>query len=140
MSPGTTSGDTKSKVKEKELEKLVLVWGRVNKVDLTVVDSRAVFSPKTGRFTGRTTSEVVTDLIGNYKDLSVWIELKAPGRKSGLTKKQADFLIRKINQGCFAVCIDSVGELHDVFEKFIKTRNKKLLFATLPKKYVSEFL
>ena len=65
--------------KEKTMtEPLIRRWAKKNGFDLTVVDTSAVFNKYAKRFIRSQASESLPDLIGNYKSLSVWIELKAP--------------------------------------------------------------
>jgi hypothetical protein len=56
----------------------ILAWGLKNGFDLTVVDTSAVYNPYAKRYLRSQASESLLDIIGNYKSLSVWIELKAP--------------------------------------------------------------
>jgi hypothetical protein len=73
--------------------------------------------------------------------MAVFIELKAKGRRSALRENQREFLIEKINTGCFAVVVDSLELLENQWERFclLKKRRqyqmaKDFLFTALPKK------
>lgn len=107
---------------EKLVELEVRSWANRNGFDLTVVDTAAVWNPMAGRYLRRQASESLPDLIGNYGGLSVWIELKAAGKRSAINAKQnrhqRDFILRKIRQGCFAVVTDGAAHLSRVWEKY----------------------
>lgn len=130
-------GRKKNQKPEKELEKQILAaceqWG----FDLHVVEAKAVYSEKAGRYLRGQTEAGLPDLVGNLEGLSVWIELKAPGRRSTLKEHQRAFLVRKIEAGCFAVCVDSAEGLYDLTRAFLSTRSSdrcQLLLDHLPKK------
>ena len=100
---------------EKELEKEVMTWAKEYGFDLTVVDSSGY-----GTWDNKKVGELgVTDLIGNYKALSVWIELKAKGKLSTIRYDQYKFLERKAQAGCFAVCVDSVDLLKEIWSQWL---------------------
>ena len=122
----------KNKTPEKDLEKEVRAWAARNDVDLHVVESKNMYSAKSGRYTQRATSESMPDLCGNYGAISVWIELKAPGRRNTLKEHQKSFLERKIGMGCFACCIDSVKMLEKILFEWIDNRDKQYLLDQLP--------
>jgi hypothetical protein len=103
---------------EQLVVKAVMEWGKRVGCDLHIVESKAVYSKAAGRYLHTQTSESLPDIIGNWKDLSLWIEVKAKGRRSTLKPHQKDFLERKIQQGCFAVCVDDVQDLDLIFQKF----------------------
>lgn len=118
----------------------VLNWAKINGFDLTVVDTAAVYNPMAKRYLRRQASESLPDLIGNHGPLSVWIELKAPGCRSAINHKknlhQRDFLVRKINQGCFAVVTDGSLHLAQIWRKFRDCKTlidrRAILLADLP--------
>lgn len=124
---------------EKQVEIEIRAWANRNGFDLTVVDTSAVWNPMAGRYLSRQASESLPDLIGNYGSLSIWIELKAKGQRSSINSKksrhQREFLIRKINQGCFACVSDGVEHLNTLWIKY-KTANaidrRALLLGDLP--------
>jgi len=128
-------GSRKNKKPEKLVEAHVLVWAKDNGLDLTVVESKAVYSERSGLYMSSPTSESVCDLIGNYGALSIWIELKAKGRRSSLKMHQREFLLRKINAGCFACVTDRTDHLDKLFRKFIslnRLQGVHLLLEALP--------
>lgn len=111
----------KNQKPEKLVEAEVLLWCKQNGFDVDVVDSKATFSLATRRYTGKTTSFGLSDIIGNTSEgLGVYIELKAKGRRVGsaLDPKQRAFLIRKINTGAFAIMCDSSDYLNQAWNHF----------------------
>lgn len=123
---------------EKIVEWQVRNWARAQGFDLTVVDTAARFSTASGRYKkNMTASESLPDLIGNYKYVSVWIELKAPGCRSSInrpkSRHQRDFLIRKIQAGCFACVTDSVEHLGALWARYKASANRsQTLLEDLP--------
>jgi hypothetical protein len=120
---------------EKVLEKQVLTWASNHAIHLHVVESKAVYSASAGRYLRGQAEAGLPDLIGNIEGLSAWIELKAKGRRGTLKEHQREFLVRKIEQGCFAVCIDSVDQLASVLAAFLSTPSSdrvRLLLDHLP--------
>lgn len=136
------SGKTRRKVKknakpEKDLEKEILHWAQSKAIHLHVVESKAVYSVSAGRYLRGQAERGLPDLIGNCEGLSMWVELKAPGRRSTLKMHQRDFLEQKVSQGCFAVCVDSVEMLAKVLAAFLSTPasdRAQLLMDHLPVK------
>lgn len=106
---------------EKDLVKLLLQVGSQLGMRLDVVESKATFSQKTGRYTGSAMKSGIPDIIGNDADgLSVWIEAKAPGKVNTLRDNQRDFLIGKIESNCFAVVVDCPDKLREFYKVFKK--------------------
>ncbi len=125
---------------EKQVEKEVLAWCRVNGFDMSVVDSKAAYSPRAGMYLkrNRMTSEAMPDLVGNYGSVAAFIELKAPGRRSNLSLEQWMFLKRKIEAGCFACVTDSVSHLSELMKRVyridrpLEVMDKEALLRDLP--------
>lgn len=128
----------KNKKPEKETEKKVLNWCKKIGIDIHVIESKAVYSKKAGRYLKSQTSESLPDLIGNYEGIAVFIELKAYQRRRALKDHQRDFLIRKIKQDCFACCTDRVEHINDLFKDWLNLSSREsrinLLLSDLPKK------
>jgi hypothetical protein len=105
---------------EKLVELEVLGWANRVGFDLSVVDTAAVWNPMAGRYLRRQASESLPDLIGNYGPISVWIELKARGRRAAINQQrhQREFLVRKIKQGCFAVVTDGEAHMAEIWRKY----------------------
>jgi hypothetical protein len=125
------------------VEPEVRAWAKNNGFDLSVVDTSAVWNPMAGRYLRRQASESLPDLIGNWGNISVWIELKAPKKRSAINqqKHQRDFLVRKINQGCFACVTDGVEHLSELFSKWKKAvdhaERRAILINDLPVEKIS---
>lgn len=109
------------------VEPQVLLFGRQVGMDLSVVDTSAVWNPMAKRYLRRQASESLPDIIGNYNHVSVWIELKAPGKRSAINSKgsrhQREFLVRKIQQGCFACVTDGMDHLRQLFFRWRNAGN-----------------
>lgn len=133
---------------EKQVELEVLAWGKRNNFDLTVIDTSAVWNPMANRYLRRQASESLPDLIGNVNGISVWIELKARGQRSAINSKkclhQRDFLVRKINQGCFAVVTDGESHMNEIWYKFKGCKDiferRAVLMGDLPVAHVHKLL
>lgn len=131
-----------NKKPEKQVVKDIMSFGRkFLKLDLTIVESKATYSPASGHFTGRPTSESVSDIIGNDANgIAVYIEAKARGKRHMLKPHQKAFLERKIKSNCFAIVCDSIEYLNSAYKRWseISTPQNKIIFllSLLPKKRV----
>ncbi len=127
----------KNRKPEKLVEIEVLAWAKEMGMSLHVVESKAVYSRAAGRYLHSQTSESLPDLIGNFGEFSVWIELKARGRRSTLKDHQREFLVRKIQEGCFACCTDRMMHIDHLFQTWLKAGEmyrQKYLMDDLPRK------
>jgi len=110
---------------EKEVEAEALKWLRSEGFHVKIYEAKATYSPKAGRFIQQSMQAGTVDVMGNDKTgRGVFIELKAPGRRSTLRGSQRKFLIEKINTNCFAVCIDSVELLKNQYDKWTQFMNR----------------
>lgn len=108
---------------EFEVKKAAMAWLRTNGFSCQVVESKGVYSIEHGRYTSGQTKAGTSDLFGcGPGGIAVYIELKAPGRRSTLKEHQRQFLIEKIQAGAFAVCADSVECLANAWEEFSHRR------------------
>lgn len=123
-----------NKKPEKLVEKDVLEWAKQNSVFVHVVESKAVWSMEAGRYVEGQAEAGYPDLSGNNNyGQSVWIELKAKDRRHNLSPAQYKFLSDKIEQGCFAVVVDSSSRLNDYYYTWLKSKNQKgYLVSILP--------
>lgn len=121
---------------EKIVEKEVVTWLNTNGFSCHVVESKAVYNQKAGRYISGQTVPGFPDVVGcGPQGQSVWIELKAKGRRSTLRDAQRAFLRTKIKLGAFAVCIDSTRLLSNLWAGWSTTSDKeKFLLDALPKK------
>ena len=128
----------KNKKPEREVERQVMAWLNKNGFSCHVVESKAVYSPSAGRYVRGQAVSGFTDIVGCDKNgTAVFIELKAPGRKSTIKEHQRAFITEKIRHNCFALCTDSVNFLSSSYENWIKIShlNKQVfLYSLLPKK------
>lgn len=137
--PTTSVPTRKNEKPEKEVEKKVLDWCRsFAGWSMDVVEAKAVFSEGAQMYLHSQAKSGFSDLVGcTGMGLFVAIELKAPGRLSTLREKQREYLIDKINKGCFAVVVDSVELLITLWKTFVSLpsveERKKFLLESLPK-------
>jgi hypothetical protein len=105
--------------------------------NLNVVEAKAVWNTGAGAYMSGQVSPGFPDLCGNGPDgESVWIEVKAKGKRYTISPAQFHFLLAKIKQNCFAVCSDSSEYVIRVFNEW-KTMDKvdrqNFLILELPK-------
>lgn len=123
-----------NKSPEKDLQQDVVKWLRSIGWDVSVVESKSTFSLKQGRYIGQAAAPGFCDIVGNDPEgRAVFIEMKAPGRRNTLRDNQREFLIRKINSGCYAVVADSQLYIHQTYHQWLHTNDKpKYLLSLLP--------
>lgn len=108
------------KPRNKAPEKTVVIqcmsWLRLHGFSCDIVESKAVFSQKIGRYVRGNLPPGFTDIVGcDGEGWGVFVETKAPGKRSTLKTHQAEFLCRKIHRGAFAACVDSVESLSAIY-------------------------
>lgn len=130
----------KNESPEKAVEKEVVRWLASAGFCVSVVESKAVYSPSAGRYLRGQTEPGFTDICGvTPTGIGCFIELKAPGRKSTIRPAQVDFIQRKIKKNAFACCVDSFTDLADVYRtwsmllKESDVRAQEFLISRLPK-------
>lgn len=103
--------------------------------DVTIIEAKANYSQESGRYTHGAVASGYPDLSGNTPDgIAVYIETKAPGKRSTIRPAQHEFLIRKISTNCFSICCDSISYFERVFNEWKTSPNRKaLLLKELPK-------
>lgn len=124
---------------EFELKVIVLKWLRDQGFSVDSVESKAVYSKAAGRYLNSQTTVGMPDIIGTTPEgLGAFIELKIKGRRGTLRDAQRVFLTEKINRFAFAVCIDSIECLSQVWTEFNHRRKmspelgKNFLLRHLP--------
>jgi hypothetical protein len=124
----------KYKKPEKLVEKDVLAWAKDNGVHLHVVESKAIWSMEAGRFIEGQAEVGYPDLSGNNNyGHSIWIELKAKDKRHNLSPGQYQFLLNKIEQGCFAVVVDSAERVSEFYYTWLKKKDRQgYLTSILP--------
>lgn len=114
---------------EKVVEKEVLAAAKEIGLDLSVIDSKAIYSKNRESYMKNyCVPEGAPDLWGNDSNgIAVFVELKAPGKLGNLSQKQRQFLVRKAEQGCFAVAVDSPQLLFDLYIDWRREGKERLL-------------
>ncbi len=116
----------KNKRPERDVQDLVMAWLKDNGFSCNVVESKAVYNPKAGRYITGQAVEGFSDVCGCDKHgLAVFIELKAPGRLSTLRPRQREFLLNKISYNAFACVISSAAGLELLYNNWLKARFSK---------------
>jgi hypothetical protein len=104
--------------------------------EIHTIEAKAVWNVEAGRYVNGQAESSFPDMVGNDKYGNVlYIEAKAPGKRSTLSLGQYEFLKRKIEMNCFAVCIDSVDLFKELYKKWLKgsgDSRKQLLINELP--------
>lgn len=120
---------------EKLVEKDVVFWCKKSGWFVNVVESKAVFSAKSGIYHHGQTVQGTPDLLGcTNQGLFVAIELKAKGRLSTLRESQRKYICEVISRGGFSCVVDSADKLNEIWKSFIDSHNKKsTLMSYLPK-------
>lgn len=108
--------DRKNERPEKITEKEVLMWCKSRGFDVSVVESKAVYSRGAGRYLRGQTEAGFADIAGCTNDgTAAFIELKARGKLKTIRPAQILFLERKARLGAFACCVDSVSLIDGIF-------------------------
>lgn len=117
----------------------ILAWCRSRNWSIDVVESRAVFNEKSGGYHQQQAKSGFSDLVGNMIDgRAVFIELKAPGKRTNASAAQVQFLTQKINTNCFACVTDGSKHLAQLFARWLNAPDKKsVLLDDLPQKFNS---
>lgn len=119
---------------EKMLETQVLYWCRSRNWKVHVVDSKAVYSIAAGRFLNSQAPVGFPDIVGMTNEgIFVGIELKAKGRRATLKPHQRMFLLDCIKHNGFAVCVDSVELLSELYHSWANSPSVLFLMDSLPK-------
>lgn len=101
---------------------------------LKIIESKAVYNEKAGRYISQQAESGTSDLVGNTPDgIAAFIEVKAKGKLSTLRPDQRNFLIEKISTNCFAIVADSVERVESLYQKWQQSQTKKaVLLKALP--------
>jgi|CXWL01.1.fsa_nt_gi hypothetical protein len=130
---------SKNERPEKAVEKEVIQWCKIKGFSVSVVEAKAVYSQSAGMYLRGPVEAGFADIVGcTNNGTACFIELKAIGKRSTLSKLQYNFLMSKINLGSFAVCVDSASYLNTVFDIWSSIVNvdarKQYLIDLLPDK------
>lgn len=128
----------RNKSPERNTEKDVLKWGRLNGFHLHVVEA-STYNPVTRQAESQNSKAEAgfPDVVGNTSTgLVCYIELKAKDRRSKLSESQRRFLEQKISQNCFAVVVDSDKRLEQYWKGFCSLKSgdqrQAFLYDCLP--------
>lgn len=133
----------KNKCPEKRLvETELLPRALQHGFDLSIVESKAVYSKSIGRYIRGQTSESMTDLVGNNGPIACYIEAKAKGKLSSFNAsknyRQIAFVERKIESGAFVAVVDCFDVLIELWYKWLSEDNplekKRILKDALPRR------
>ncbi len=129
----------RNKKPEEESVKEILKWCEQQRWSVHRVESKAVYSRSAGRYLRGQAVAGFPDIVGNTnRGQAVYIEVKAKGKRSTLKRHQSEFLLDKINTGCFALCADSaqhLGSLWIVYSALNEQLGRKYLIDYLPKSF-----
>ncbi len=114
---------------EKLVQDQVLAHLRQKGWSVDVVESKAVYSHRAGRYLRGQTRPGMTDLVGvtgpigpHGLAIPIFIELKAPGRISTVRPAQVEFMAEKSRQGAFCAVVDSIERFTLAWDAFCKAR------------------
>lgn len=137
---------TKNRKPEKDVERYCLEWMRARDWDVQIVEAKATYNPRAGRYLRNTSVSAGTcDCIGTLPDGKfVAIEFKAPGRLSTFAHdrnvEQRDYILKKIHSGAFACVVDSASRLEKIYAAWEEAlqvspdKAKNILLGFLPKR------
>lgn len=111
---------------EKRVETEVMHWLNTRGFSCHVVESKAVFNRKAMAYISGQTVKGMTDIIGcTPEGIAVFIELKAPGKRSSLKTHQRMFIEEKIEKGCLAGVVDGAGSMEMLYAHFMNSKDLK---------------
>jgi len=133
---------------ERKTQHEILKFARSLGWSLDVVDAKNVWDYKTESYSRHVVASGFSDLCGcNDFGHAIYIEVKAPKKRSTLRDHQREFLLTKINKNCFAVCSDGVEHLNKVYLTWLELfknsefeKARSFLIADLPCKKDKPFL
>lgn len=142
--PTKAKPSRKNKSPEKDLtEKPCVKWMRDSGWNVDIIEAKATYNPKAGKYISSAVRKGYVDCSGNtHMGHSCYVEFKAPGKRSTLRDDQREFLIAKIETNCFACVTDSVKHLSQLFKRWENEADprerRKLLMKDLPKQKIKE--
>ena len=106
---------------EKQVEAEVRQWLKSTGFSCHVIESKAVYSEKAGRYLKSQAEAGFSDIVGcDPLGRAVFIELKAPGKARNVSTAQAHFLDAKAALGAFAVVVDSTARLEELYRAWAR--------------------
>ena len=124
----------KNKKPEQEVVKALLSWLQMNGFHAFRVESQAAYNPNSGHYTSSFAPTGCSDILGTTPcGRSLYLEVKAPGKRSTLKNHQRDFLLEGIRRGSLACCSDSVQHFQNLYDSWLLTDERSdLLTKDLP--------
>jgi len=112
------------------VQKPCMIWMRAMKWDVEVYEAKATYDPRAGCYRNQAMKAGTTDCMGTLPNgLSVIVEFKAPGKLATFNQdrnhKQKEFVIKKINTNAFAVVVDSVERLKELYYEWAVIKEVK---------------
>lgn len=121
---------------EKDVQDKCLEWMRSSGWEVEIIEAKATFDPKLGIWRNQAVKAGYVDCTGNDSTgHAVAVEFKAPGKLKTLRDKQREFLVRKIESGCFGVVVDSAALLEKLYHQWLpmdRAMRIKFLLGELP--------
>ncbi len=92
---------------------------------MQILEAKATFDPKIGRWRQQAMKQGTLDCIGSTNEgIGAYIEFKAPGALSTLRPAQRDFILEKINANAFSCVTDSPQRLELIYNRWLYYRRK----------------
>lgn len=115
---------------EEQLQKATTKLLRSMGFSIQVVESKAVYNPKKGRYLSGQTKSGTSDIYGcDPVGFGVFIEMKAPGKRSTVKQHQVEYLWDKIRRGAFGYVCDDNEKLKTDYSQWLRLRKKNKLAA-----------
>lgn len=115
---------------EKLVEQEILHYLNINtQIKVDVIDSKATFSQRSQSYKKSKAAPIgFPDLVGNDEHgRAFYIELKAKGKLRTIRPAQRKFLLRKIQDNCFAACVDSVACFERIYLSWLASGKSKVV-------------
>lgn len=133
----TKKPNRKNAKPEKAVQNAVVDYCAGRNIHLFIVDSSAVYSHGAGRYLRGKADPGFPDATGfNNDGRALYVEFKAPGRRSTIRIGQYEFLRRAILNDCFAVVCDSLESFVEDYTRFQhlsdRTSQREFLLQRLP--------
>lgn len=110
---------TKNKKPEDEVVKAHREWFKTMRFSMTIVESKATFSVSANKYLHSQAEVGASDSYGNDSfGMAAYVEFKAKGKLSTLSRGQRLWLIEKIKTNAFACCSDSVGRTESYYREW----------------------
>jgi hypothetical protein len=100
-----------------------LKWLKQNGFHVQRVESKAVKNHLTGNWSNPQIQPGTPDIIGNSPEgIGVFVEVKAPGKRSSVRVSQYKYLSEKLKINCFVAVVDSAKYLETMYKHWCHLR------------------